>query len=191
MVYFDAREVFASLLSCPMLNRDENYLFDFPVKNPFIAPTKSPIIGDINTGRCYRKTYEALVKNPEIDMILPSIMAMDKTQVDTYGQLQMEPLTVSHGLMKHSVRSKHTAMRSLGYICHSSPPGHQPDLKGGVPDINQPRPYLPPGSVAATAPLFPYPSLTWPAYLLNEAHLQIAFILEQSGYLELQRNGFN
>ena len=190
MVYFDAREVFASLLSCPMLNRDENYLFDSPEKNPFIAPTESPIIGDINTGRCYQKTYESLVKNPEIDMILPSIMAMDKTQVDTYGRLQMEPLTISHGLMKHSVRSKHTAMRILGYICHSSP-GHQPDMKGGVPNIDQPRPYLPPGSVAATAPLFPYPSLTWPTYLLNEVHLQIAFILEQSGYLELQRNGFN
>ena len=55
--------------------------------------------------------------------------------------------------MKHSVRSKHTSMCILGYICHSSP-GHQPDLKGGVPNINQPRPYLPPGSVAATVPLF-------------------------------------
>ena len=53
IVYFDAREVFASLLSCPTLNRDENYLFDSPEKNPFVAPTKSPIIGDINTGRCY------------------------------------------------------------------------------------------------------------------------------------------
>ena len=103
MVYFDAREVFASLLSCPMLNRDENYLFDSPEKNPFIAPTESPIIGDINTGCCYQKTYESLVKNPEIE-------------VDTYGRLQMEPLTISHGLMKHSVRSKHTAMRILGYI---------------------------------------------------------------------------
>ena len=138
MVYFDARGVFASLLSCPMLNRDENYLFDSPEKNPFIPPTKSPIIGDINTGRCYRKTFKALVKNPEIDMILPSIMAMDKTHVDTYGRLQMKPLNVSHGLMKHIVRSKHTAMRILGYICHSSP-GHQPDLKGGVPNIDQPR----------------------------------------------------
>ena len=71
MVCFDAREVFASLLSCPMLNRNENYLFDSPEKNPFIPLTKSPIIGDINTGRFYQKTYKALVKNPEIDMILP------------------------------------------------------------------------------------------------------------------------
>jgi hypothetical protein len=38
MIYFDAREVFVSLLSCPLLNRDENYLFDSPEKDPFIAP---------------------------------------------------------------------------------------------------------------------------------------------------------
>jgi hypothetical protein len=38
MIYFDAREVFASLLSCPLLNRDENYLFDSPEKDPFIGP---------------------------------------------------------------------------------------------------------------------------------------------------------
>ena len=72
-----------------MLNRDENYLFDSPEKNLFIAPTKSPIIGDINTGCCYQKTNEAPVKNQDLDMILPSIMVMDKTQVDTYGRLQM------------------------------------------------------------------------------------------------------
>ena len=38
MIYFDAREVFASLLSSPLLNHDEDYLFDSPEKDPFIAP---------------------------------------------------------------------------------------------------------------------------------------------------------
>ena len=27
MIYFDASQVFASLLSCPLLNRDENFCF--------------------------------------------------------------------------------------------------------------------------------------------------------------------
>ncbi|KAI2506334.1 hypothetical protein MHU86_8062 [Fragilaria crotonensis] len=189
MIYFDAREVFASLLSCPLLNRDENYLFDSPEKDPFIGPPKSSMIGDINTGQCYRKTYEALVKNPDVDMILPTIVAMDKTQVDTYGRLQMEPLTISHGLLKHSVRSKHTAMRILGYVCHSSP-AHQTKMQGGVPDTVTPRPYLPDGSVIARVPLKPLPGLPWATYLLNEMHLQIEFILEVSGYLDLQRHGF-
>jgi hypothetical protein len=190
MIYFDAREVFASLLSCPLLNRDENYLFDSPEKDPFICPPKSSIIGDINTGQCYRKTYKAMVKNPDVDMILPTIVAMDKTQVNTYGRLQMEPLTISHGLMKHSVRSKHTAMRILGYVCHSSPV-HQTKMKGGVPDVVTPPPYLPDGSVIAHVPLKPLPGLPcWATYLLNKMRLQIEFILEVSGYLDLQRHRF-
>jgi Plavaka transposase len=190
MIYFDAREVFASLLSCPLLNRDENYLFDSPAKDPFVGPpTSSTTIGDINTGRCYRKTYEALVKKQGVDMILPSIMAMDKTQVDTYGRLQMEPLTMSHGLLKHSIRSKHMAMRILGYICHS--PAHQPNFKGGVVRVSEPPTDLPPGTVVGRVPLKPIPNVSWSTYLLNEMHLQIEFILEQSGFLDLQRNGFH
>ena len=103
---------------------------------------------------------------------------MDKTQVDTtYGWLQMEPLTISHGLMKHSVRLKHTAMRIRGYVCHSSP-AHQTKMKGGVPDIVTPRPHLSAGSVIAHVPLNPLPGLPWATYLLNEMHLQIEFILE-------------
>jgi hypothetical protein len=105
MVYFDAAQVFASLLSCPLMNRDENFMFHED-KDPFVAPSKSSNIGDINTGECYRKTYEALVKNVGVDMILPTIFAIDKTQVDTYGRMQMEPLTISHGVLKRDVRSK-------------------------------------------------------------------------------------
>jgi hypothetical protein len=189
MIYFDARQVFASLLSCPLLNRDENYLFDSPAKDPFLVPSRSTSIGDINTGRCYRKTYEALVKKKDVDMLLPAIVAMDKTQVDTYGRLQMEPMTISHGLTKHSIRSKHTAMRILGYICHS--PAHQPSSKGGIVVIRDPPTDLPPGTVVSRVPLDPIPDVTWSTYLLNEMHLQIQFILEESGFLDLQRNGFH
>ena len=82
MIYFDASEVFASLLSCPLLNRDENYLFNLPEKDPFIGSPKSSIIGDINTGQCYRKTYKAMVKNPDVDMILPTIVVIITTFSD-------------------------------------------------------------------------------------------------------------
>ena len=143
-----------------MLNRNENYLFDSPAKDPFVGPTSSSTtIGDINTGRCYQKTYEALVKKPGGDMILPSIMAMDKTQVVTYGWLQMEPLTMSQGLLKHSICSKHMALRVLSYIYHS--PAHQPSFKGGVADDSKPPTCLPPGTVVGRVPLEPIPNVTW------------------------------
>ncbi|KAI2511195.1 hypothetical protein MHU86_3160 [Fragilaria crotonensis] len=102
VVYFDASEVFASLLSCPTLNQDEIFLFD-SAKDPFVAPSgKASHVGDIKTGRGYRKTYKALVKDIGVNILLPCIMAMDKTHIDMAGRLQMEPITLSHGLLKHT-----------------------------------------------------------------------------------------
>jgi hypothetical protein len=49
-------------------------------------------------------------------------MAMDKTHIDMAIWLQMEPITLSHGLLKHEVRRLPIAMRILGYINHSTAP---------------------------------------------------------------------
>ena len=129
------------------------------------------------------------MKKVDVDIILPTILAMDMSHIDLAGHLQMEPITMSHALLKHGMRSKPIAMRILGYVCHSSP-AHQTNMKGGVPDIVTPRPYLPDGSVVAHVPLKPLSALPWATYSLNKMHLQIEFILEQSGYLDLQRHGF-
>jgi hypothetical protein len=88
IVYHDAYQVFASLLSCPLLNRDKTFLFHAH-KDPFVEPSKSSDIGDINTGHCYRRTYKELVKKKGVEIILPTVVAMDKTQVDTYGRMQI------------------------------------------------------------------------------------------------------
>ena len=120
MIYFDACKVFASLLSCPTLNQDANYFFD-DAKDPFIAPQASSDIGNIHTGHCYRKTYEALIKKFGIDMLLPCVIAMDKTHIDMAGWLQMEPITISHGLLNHIMHRLPSAMRIPGYINHSTP----------------------------------------------------------------------
>ncbi len=191
MVYFDASAVFASLLSCPTLNQDEYFLFH-DQKDPFAEPSKSADVGDINTGRCYRKTYDALVKKVGVDIILPTILAMDKTHIDLAGHLQMEPITMSHGLLKHSMRSKPIAMRILGYINHSSPAHIPPQSsdKKTTTNSNAPNGPLPPGTVIADAPLRRIQNISWPTYMLNEMHMQIEFILEQSGFLRLQNHGF-
>ncbi len=191
MVYFDASQVFASLLSCPLLNRDENFLFHAH-KDPFVEPSKSSDIGEINTGRCYRRTYKELVKKKGVDIILPTVVAMDKTQVDSYGRMQMEPMTISHGLLKHGVRLQHSAMQILGYICQF--PAHKPTSKKGSIDSGFSATMaadVADGTVIGCVALKNIPNVSWPTYLLNEMHMQIKFILEESGFLDLQRNGFN
>ena len=99
MIYFDAREVFASLLSCPTIDQDENFLFHGREGAPFVEPSRSSDLGDIDTGRCYRRTYEALVRDPEVDIIFPCVGAMDKTHIDSVGHMQMEPYTVANGML--------------------------------------------------------------------------------------------
>ncbi|KAI2491070.1 hypothetical protein MHU86_23514 [Fragilaria crotonensis] len=188
MVFFDAREVFASLLSCPTLNQDTNYFFD-EAKDPFVAPQASSDVGDIHTGRCYRKTYDALIKDPGVDMLLPCVMAMDKTHIDMAGRLQMEPITVSHGLLNHITRRLPSAMRILGYINHSTPANLPSDAEID-PKFNAPAD-LPKDVHRVNNPIrCPDENVSWATLLLNETHMQIQFILEESGFLQLQKYGF-
>jgi hypothetical protein len=132
------------------------------------------------------------VKKVGVDIILPTILAMDKTHIDLAGHLQMEPITMLHGLLKHGMRSKPIAMRILGYINHSSP-AHFPQQKTDktTTNSNAPNRLLPPGTVIADAPLKRLQNISWPTYILNKMHMQIDFILEHSGFLRLQTMALN
>ncbi len=187
MIFFDASEVFASLLSCPTLNQDKKYFFDC-TKDPFFAPQTTSYVGDIHTGRCYRKTHEALIKKFGVDMLLPCIMAMDKTHINMAGWLQMEPITISHGLLNHVVRRLPDAMRILGYINHSTPV-HPPSSSEHDSELNVPAD-LPKGTLRVKDPLKRHPNASWSTYILNKTHMQIQFILKKSGFLRLQKHGF-
>jgi hypothetical protein len=86
-------------------------------KNPFVAPSGGlSHVGDINPGRCHWKTNKTLVKNKGVDIILPSILAMNKTHINMAGWLQMEPITISHGLLMYTSRCQAIAIQILGYI---------------------------------------------------------------------------
>jgi hypothetical protein len=78
IVYFDAQAVFKSLLSCPILNTDDNLLFEDD--NSFTPPRQHPSTrSEITSGRGYRKTYLDLVENPTNEILFPCILAIDKT----------------------------------------------------------------------------------------------------------------
>ena len=162
MVYFDARQVFASLLSCRSLNEDEHFLFH-EHGDPFAAPDpRTSVIGDINSDRCYRETYKKLVRNPQSDMVLPCVLAMNKTHVDLPGRLQMEPITSFHGLLKHEFRRLPiVAMRILGYINHVSTPCKAQKVDLGF-EYNEAPDNLPVGVVTVSNVLPPKKGVTWP-----------------------------
>jgi len=164
IVYFNAKAVMTSLLSCTQLNKDENYLFNG--ESPLTPPNPRPnYVGDLNTGVNYIQTYSRLIKNPQEEMLLPCILAMDKTHIDIYSRMQMEPLTISYGLMKRNIRSSPIAMRILGYINHQARKEND-----GNEDT-------------ATG-------LSQGAKNMNDYHAQVYFILKHSGFTELQQRGF-
>ena len=88
VVYFSAHSIFGSFLSCTKLNQDQNYIFNDdnnPDCNPFAKPNAA-VISDINTGAAANlKKYDTLIKNVEEDMLLPCILAIDKTACDVGG----------------------------------------------------------------------------------------------------------
>ena len=183
VVYFSAHSIFRSFLSCPDLNQDQNYIFNDdndPDCNPFAKPN-SAVISDINTGMSYLKTYDQLVKNEEKDMLLPCILAIDKTTCDIGGggRLSLEPIVLSYGLMKHDVRKTPLPMRVLGFI-NTSPILQRNSAPNDrtVPTGTEP---LPRGCATK--------DVSDAAWRLNEYHMQIDCILRESGFLDLQQTG--
>jgi hypothetical protein len=108
VILFDANAVFTLFLTYPKLSVDKNYIShnpDNPDQDPFAKPWGSPI-GDINTGSCYRSKYDVLIKNRIEDMLLPCIFAIEKKivcDIGGSGELSVELIIVSYGLMKHSI----------------------------------------------------------------------------------------
>lgn len=121
MVCFDAKAIFCPFCCVPpSTSQDDNFMFhgNYPLSPPTAQLNH---IGDINTSQGYIQTYNNLIKIPNEEILLPCILAMDKTQCDTYSRLAIEPrIVVSYGLMKHSIRSQPVAMRVLGYINHEA-----------------------------------------------------------------------
>ena len=183
IVYFSAKAVMTSLLSCPQLNQDKNYLFNG--ESPLTPPNPRPnFVGDLNTGVNYIQTHARLIKNPDRDVLLPCILAMDKTHIDVYSRMQMEPLTISYGLVKRNIRSSPMAMRILGYINHQTKKGSQQGKNENAGDIMEAEEDDEDSSEGDTT------GLSQGAKNMNDYHAQVYFILKHSGFTELQQRGF-
>ena len=80
-------------------------------------------------------------------------------------------------------------MRVLGYINHSTPAHLPADAKIDL-NFNTPTDLL--KGVACVKDSLPCPNddVSWATLTLNETHMQIHFILKESGFLRLQKHGF-
>lgn len=172
IVYHDAAAMIASVLSDIEIVNDETLLFHND--DPFEPPPKFiSTLGDINSGRCYQKSYEAVVKDPTREALLLYPLQMDKITIDGAGRVSLEPLNGSLGIIKRNVRDRPEAWRPYGYMITDTIDdkiSRNKDLLKALPLVEQ--------------------NLSAPCRKLQDYHAMMNFILEESGFKELQRKGF-
>jgi len=114
MVTNDAAKVIQSLLTRPE-NKAKDYLFygEDPFKRP---PKDLDYISDSNTGRCYSDTYDALIKDPEKEVLLELQMAADGTHLGQFSSFELTRFQVALGMLTREAREKDYNWGTLGWI---------------------------------------------------------------------------
>jgi hypothetical protein len=100
----------------------------------------------------------------------------------------MEPITILHGLLNHTMCRLPIAMCILGYVNHSTP-AHLPSDSELDAEFNAPAD-LPKGTVRIQDTLRCPKDVSWSTLVLYKTHMQIHFIPEESGFLRLQNHSF-
>lgn len=114
VVYFSFRAAVASLLSNSVLMKDDNLLLN--PDNPFNSIPDGDVLSDINSGWWYRETVSLFELQHGRDILLPIILFIDGSTIDTNQKMNVEPITFTLGIFKRSVRNRHEAWRTIGYI---------------------------------------------------------------------------
>ena len=114
MVTNDIAKVMQSLLTRPE-NKAKDYLFYD--QNPFKRPPKDlEYIGDLNTGRCYSETYDALIEDPEREILLPLVVASDGTALGQFSCFELTRFQIALGILTREAREKEYNWGTLGWI---------------------------------------------------------------------------
>ena len=116
----DAKAMLVDLLSDPRLC-DDDYLF-FENDPTAGIPAEFERVGDVNTGRAYRETYNQLIapepytESGRRRVLLPLIFYIDGCQYGNFSHLNIEILKFTIGLFKGATREHDWAWRPLGYV---------------------------------------------------------------------------
>lgn len=133
LVTHDVKSLLLSILTCPRIMHDDNFLFtdDNPMAPP---PARPKVIDDVNTGSRYREAHKVLCTDPTCHVLFPVMAFVDKTHLDEHGNLCLEPVSLCPLWVKRSVRNQPWAWRTIGYLpnqathSHTSPTGKCRDL---------------------------------------------------------------
>jgi len=113
IAWTDAKFALQSLLTDPRI-RANDYIFD--ANNPFAPPENSNEIGDLHTGKAYKKTYERLIERPNEQILLPVVIYIDGAATSQFSDHSITAVKISLGIFTRKARDKPHLWRTIGYI---------------------------------------------------------------------------
>ena len=132
VVTHDFKEQLYSLLSDPVVMRDEHLLFPKNEEgqyHPFADPRiihkpigiDEVVYHDVTDGDAYKTAYDFHCTVNDTDVLLCIIIFMDKSHVDsTNGRLCFEPMMFTLSIFKKEVRTRPLFWRPLGFVVNQS-----------------------------------------------------------------------
>jgi hypothetical protein len=101
-----------SLLSDKELIKAENLIFhNNPLEDPNVNDKK---IKDVNDGECYKTAYTHYCSNKEKDILCPLMLFVDKTHTDAKGNLTLELVCITLGILTKTPETKKKCGELLG-----------------------------------------------------------------------------
>ena len=116
---FKFESVLHSLLSIPdMLDENNSLLYDKYYRDPSKLDDLDEgtrCYGDFHTGSWFSNAHKNVCKSKH-DVLLPIIIFIDGTNIDSYGKLNLEAVMMTLGIFNRDQRNKASAWRMLGYL---------------------------------------------------------------------------
>jgi hypothetical protein len=177
----NAWDCIQSLLTDPRVTDDD---YNFIGQDPFKAPERPQVIGELNTAQCYYAAYQQYITKPN-QVLLPIIMYIDGAATGQFRSLPITALKVALGIHTRQHRDRPHAWRNLGYV----PPVNQPTTRGtemyaetGHLDADDP------GDLGGIPTYQPDILPNQPACKAQDFHTILDVMLES--YRDVQKNGF-
>ena len=115
IVTFDIDAAIYDLLSDSNLTQPENMIFDKESENPFVVKNKA-FYTDLDQSGIYQETLKKYSVDPEREVLIPLIIYMDETNLDSYSKLVLHPIVLTLGIYNRKTRHLAMAWRTIGYL---------------------------------------------------------------------------
>jgi len=181
MLTNDTGRVIQALLTRPE-NKGKDYLFYN--ENPFARPPKDlDYIADLNTGKCFSETHDALIDDPTTEVLMSLTMAADGTHVGQFSSFELTKFEVALGILSREAREKEYNWGTLGWIPNipkDKSHGRRAFVDSGHADSTRYRAQLmrDEGVIGVDGEIHPSQDL----------HTMMGFVLK--GLVQLQKTGF-